>query len=72
MSEPTAKPRAKRVTLIPAGLRTREIYIDVASPSAVALVAMITSSTSLSIRRVIKLFKLISSGPTPFIGEISP
>ena len=38
MSEPTASPRARRVTLIPAGLRTREIYIEVASPSAVALV----------------------------------
>ncbi len=37
---------------IPAGLRRREKYIDVASPSAVALVATITSETSLSMRQV--------------------
>ena len=72
ISDPTASPRAKRVTLIPAGFKTREIYIAVASPSAVALVAMMTSLTSLSIKRVINDFKLISSGPTPFIGEINP
>jgi len=43
MSEPTAKPRARRVTLIPAGFKTREIYMEVASPSAVALAAVVVA-----------------------------
>ena len=72
ISAPTASPRARRVTLIPAGLRRRERYIDVASPSAVALVATITSETSLSMRRVMRLLRLISSGLIPFIGEMRP
>ena len=49
-----------------------ERYIDVASPSAVALVATITSETSLFMRRVMRLLRLISSGLMPFIGEMSP
>ena len=56
---------------MPVGLISLLMYIAVVSPSSVEFVAMITSRTSPSSRRI-SSFKRMSSGPTPSIGEMAP
>ena len=56
-----------------AGLIRRDRYMAVASPSGVALVAMITSLIDgFCCNRLMRLVMFRSSGPLPSIGDITP
>ena len=48
------------------------MYMAVASPSRVGLVAIINSLTSSWVNRLNNSFSLSWSGPTPFKGDITP
>ena len=71
-SPPTGIPCAILVTFTPKGFNNFDIYIDVASPSTLGLVAIITSFIFPSDILFNNYFIFISSGPIPFIGEIVP
>ena len=64
---------AMRVTLIPSGCRSLEMYSAVASPSTLGLVATMTSMTSLPrSRRASSSATLSSLGPIPPSGSSTP
>ena len=65
-------PRAMRVTFRPRSFSSSAIMCAVTSPSAVKLVAMITSSTPWSWTRTKSLSRLMSRGPTLSSGEMRP
>ena len=69
---PTGMPQASRVTLTPKGLSRRDRYMAVASPSVSGLVAIITSSILPFATRSTSWLMCRSSGPTWFMGEITP
>src|SRR5260370_4464083 len=71
-SEPTGMPTPIRVTRTPRGLISFETYTAVASPSAVGLVAIMTSETVPLLSRSISPFSFNCSGPTPSKVERAP
>src|SRR6185312_1833985 len=71
-SAPLGRPRASRVTRTPAGTTSRWMYIEVASPSRLEFVAMMTSLTSPGRSRSMSSRMWSSSGPTPSIGLSTP
>ena len=70
MSEPLGSPRASRVMDIPEGPINFCIYIAVASPSRLGLVAMMISSTFPFCNLEISSRNFKSFGPMPLTGEI--
>jgi len=71
-SLPIGTPRARRVTCTPRRLRASPSTWAVASPSAVKLVAKMTSSTTPSSARSSKAFRPSSRGPSPSSGLSAP
>ena len=71
-SLPIGTPRASRVTRTPRERRASARTCAVASPSAVKLVAMITSSTRPSLARSSSCWAPISVGPMPSSGLSRP
>ena len=71
-SLPTGTPRARRVTCMPRRLSASAMAWAVASPSAVKLVARITSCTTPSPARSSSFCTPMSRGPTPSSGDSRP